>query len=70
MILDVSHLNDASFWDLLDTATGPVVATHSNCRALCNRPRNLMDDQLKELARTGGIVGLISFNEFVQMEED
>lgn len=70
MILDVSHLNDASFWDLLDTATGPVVATHSNCRALCNRPRNLMDDQLKELARTGGIVGLNSFNEFVHMEED
>lgn len=70
MILDVSHLNDASFRDLLDTATGPVVATHSNCRALCNRPRNLMDDQLKELARTGGVVGLNSFNEFVHMEED
>lgn len=65
MILDVSHLNDASFWNLLDAAGGPVVATHSNCRALCNQRRNLTDEQLKELAKTGGIVGLNSFNEFV-----
>lgn len=70
MILDVSHLNDASFWDLLDAATGPVAATHSNCRALCNQARNLTDDQLRELAKTGGIVGLNSFNEFVHPEED
>lgn len=69
MILDVSHLNDASFWDLLDTANGPVVATHSNCRSLCNQRRNLKDEQLKELAKTGGIVGLNSFNEFVHEEE-
>ena len=41
MILDVSHLNDTSFWDLLDAASGPVVATHSNCRALCDQRRNL-----------------------------
>ena len=65
MILDVSHLNDTSFWDLLDAASGPVVATHSNCRALCDQRRNLTDDQLKALAETGGMVGLNSFNEFV-----
>lgn len=65
MILDVSHLNDRSFWDLMDEATGPVVASHSNCRALCNQKRNLEDDQLKHLAATGGVVGLNSFNEFV-----
>lgn len=70
MILDVSHLNDKSFWDLIDAATGPVAATHTNCRALCNQRRNLMDDQLKELAKTGGIIGLNSFNEFVHAEED
>lgn len=69
MLLDVSHLNDTSFWDLLRAASGPVVATHSNCRALCNQKRNLMDDQLKELAQTGGIVGLNSFNEFVHPDE-
>lgn len=69
MILDVSHLNDTSFWDLLSTAHGPVVATHSNSRALCNQPRNLTDEQLKELSRTGGMAGLNSFNEFVHEEE-
>lgn len=65
MLLDVSHLNDASFWDLLGVANGPVVASHSNCRALCDQKRNLTDAQLKELAKTGGVVGLNSFNEFV-----
>lgn len=69
MLLDVSHLNDASFWDLLKAAEGPVIASHSNCRALCNQKRNLMDDQLKELAKTGGVVGLNSFNEFVHEVE-
>lgn len=69
MILDVSHLNDTSFWDVMDTATKPVVATHSNCRALCHQKRNLTDEQLKEIAKTGGIVGLNSFNEFVDDDE-
>lgn len=69
MLLDVSHLNDASFWDLMDAASGPVIASHSNCRALCSQPRNLTDDQLKEIARTGGVAGLNSFNEFVHLDE-
>lgn len=69
MILDVSHLNDASFWDLIRIATGPVVATHSNSRAFCNQARNLTDQQLKALAETGGMAGLNSFNEFVHEEE-
>lgn len=69
MLLDVSHLNDKSFWDLISQATGPVVATHSNCRALCNQARNLPDDQIKALRETGGIIGLNSFNEFVHPDE-
>ncbi|SHK24310.1 dipeptidase [Hespellia stercorisuis] len=69
MLLDVSHLNDESFWGVMDAAGGPVVASHSNCRALCNHPRNLTDEQLKALAETGGVVGLNSFNEFVHREE-
>lgn len=68
MILDVSHLNDASFWDLIRTAVGPVVATHSNARVLCNNQRNLTDQQLRALAETGGIAGLNSFNEFVHID--
>lgn len=69
MILDMSHINDKSFWDVMDVASGPVVATHSNCRALCDQARNLTDEQLKALADTGGIVGLNSFNEFVHPVE-
>lgn len=69
MILDMSHINDKSFWDVLAVATGPVVATHSNCRALCDQARNLTDEQLKALADTGGMVGLNSFNEFVHPVE-
>ncbi len=69
MILDVSHLNDVSFWNLMDVANGPVAATHSNCRALCRHARNLTDDQMKEIARTGGIIGLNSFNDFVHEDK-
>ncbi len=69
MLLDVSHLNDKSFWDLMSAAVGPVVATHSNCRALCDQSRNLTDEQIKALRETGGMVGLNSFNEFVHPDE-
>lgn len=69
MLLDVSHLNDASFWDLMDVADGPVIASHSNSRALCPNLRNLTDQQIKELSRTGGVIGLNSFNEFVHTDE-
>lgn len=69
MLMDVSHLNDKSFWDLISAAVGPVAATHSNCRALCNQARNLTDEQIKAIRETGGIVGLNSFNEFVHADE-
>lgn len=58
MALDVSHLNDAGFDDLLSLGDGPVFASHSNCRALCDHPRNLTDDQLRRLAARGGPVGV------------
>lgn len=65
MVLDVSHLNDKSFWDLMSVATTPVIASHSNARAVCPAKRNLADDMLKEIARTGGLVGMNSLREFV-----
>lgn len=70
MLLDVSHLNAASFWELLGLADGPVIASHSNAAALCPHPRNLTDSQLKELARTGGVAGLNAFHEFVHKEKE
>lgn len=69
MILDVSHLNDTSFWQVLDLASGPVIASHSNCRALCPRMRNLADPMLKAIAQTGGLVGINTNREFTHDDE-
>lgn len=65
MLLDVSHLNERSFWDAADAAVGPIVASHSNCRALCDVPRNLTDEQLRAVRDLGGVVGLNAFRLFV-----
>ncbi len=58
VLVDVSHLTDASFWEVIATSRGPVIASHSNVRALCNHRRNLTDDQLRAIAASGGIIGL------------
>src|SRR5438876_1810260 len=58
MLVDVSHVSDATFWDVIAVATRPVIASHSACRALAAHPRNLSDAQLRALARTGGVVGI------------
>lgn len=60
IIVDVSHLSDASFWSVLKHARKPVIASHSNARSLCNHPRNLTDDQIRAVAETGGIVGVLA----------
>ncbi len=65
MIFDVSHLNEKSFWDIIDIADKPIIASHSNSKSICDVPRNLTDNQLKEIQRLGGIVGINSFNQFV-----
>lgn len=68
MILDVSHLNDKSFWDVVNITDKPFIASHSNCRALCDVPRNLTDDQLRKIAESNGLVGINSFNQFVHKD--
>jgi membrane dipeptidase len=57
ILVDVSHLAEASFWDVLEVGRGPVVATHSNARALSDCQRNLTDEQIAAIAETGGVVG-------------
>ena len=69
MLVDVSHLNAAGFYDICDMTQAPIIASHSNASALCNVPRNLTDDQLKCLARTGGVVGLNAYHNFVHPED-
>ncbi|HXL34481.1 MAG TPA: dipeptidase [Gemmatimonadales bacterium] len=58
MLVDVSHVSDATFRDVLATTTRPVIASHSSCRALAHHPRNLSDEQLRAIARNGGVVGI------------
>lgn len=61
---DLSHLNDKSFYDAIELSQNPIV-THSNCRKLCDNPRNLSDDQLKLLFEKGGILGLCFYPLFL-----
>ncbi|MDH7578455.1 MAG: dipeptidase [Bacillota bacterium] len=58
MIIDVSHLAEKGFWDVLELSDHPVIASHSNCRTIWNHPRNLSDEQIKGLAENKGIVGI------------
>lgn len=60
MIVDVSHMNDRGFWDVLERSIKPVIASHSNCRALCSYHRNLTDKQIKALGEKNGVL-CISF---------
>lgn len=66
MMVDVSHLSDKSFWDIVNTSTKPVVATHSACRAITNVPRNLTDEMIVALAKTGGVVNVIFYPEHIE----
>ena len=66
MMVDVSHLSDKAFWDIVSTSTKPVVATHSGCRAITNVPRNLTDDMIVALANTGGVVNVIFYPEHIE----
>ena len=62
---DVSHLSDAGTWDVLRWARGPVIASHSNARALCPHRRNLTDDMFRAIRDTGGVAGINQFAEFL-----
>ncbi len=59
MIVDVSHLNEASFWDVAQNCSAPFIASHSNAYTLCPHRRNLKDEQLQALADKGGVVGVV-----------
>ncbi len=70
MVIDVSHLCERSFWDVLDAAHGPVIASHSNARALCDHVRNLRDEQIRALAASGGVTGMNFFAGFLDPDPD
>jgi membrane dipeptidase len=69
IVYDVSHLSDSCFWDVVEVKKGPFIASHSNCRAVCDHPRNLTDDMIKALADHGGVVGVNFSPKFVDKEK-
>ena len=64
MLIDVSHISDEGFWDIVNMTQGPVIATHSNSRAVCASSRNLTDEMFAAICRTGGVAGYNACLEF------
>lgn len=69
IIIDVSHASDKTFYDIYNNTKKPIIASHSNCRKLCNVGRNLLDEQLKLIKETGGIVGINAYRDFIHEEK-
>lgn len=65
MLLDVSHLSDAGFYDVLRVTTKPFVASHSNARAISSHVRNMTDDMIRELSNRGGVMGINFYPDFL-----
>lgn len=73
ILVDVSHLSDGGFYDVLAISTKkgiPFVASHSNCRSLAAHPRNLTDEMIKEIGRTGGLIGVNFGPEFLNKDQE
>ncbi len=60
MMVDISHVSDDTFWDVIRISKAPVIASHSSCRAIANMPRNMSDEMIKALAKNGGVI-MINF---------
>ncbi|MQY78200.1 MAG: membrane dipeptidase [Bacteroidetes bacterium] len=66
MIVDVSHISDKAFYDVLEVSEAPVIASHSCARAICDSPRNLTDDMLKKVAENGGVIQVCFVSSFIK----
>jgi len=69
IVLDVSHISDSCYWDIAELKKGPFIASHSNCRDLCDHQRNLTDEMIEALADHGGVMGMNFAPAFVDKEE-
>lgn len=68
MLVDVSHIAPAGFWDVIETSSKPIIATHSNAKSLCSHPRNLDDKQIAAINENDGLIGITFAGQF--LEED
>jgi membrane dipeptidase len=64
ILVDVSHISDEGFWDMMDITNAPIIATHSNSRAVWNESRNLTDEMFLAICKTGGVAGYNACAEF------
>jgi membrane dipeptidase len=69
MMIDVSHISDKSFYDVLKVTKTPVIASHSSCRALCGSPRNLSDDMLLALKENDGVIQICILSNYLKTPE-
>ena len=70
MIIDVSHINEKGFWDIIKYSKKPIIATHSNSRSLCDHGRNLSDKQLLAIKENGGLIGLNACGHFIDKDRN
>jgi membrane dipeptidase len=68
MMVDVSHISDKTFWDVVGASSAPVIASHSSCRALALHPRNMTDEMIRKVAENGGVVHINYYNGFLSDE--
>ncbi len=66
MMVDVSHVSDKTFWDIIKTSSKPIIATHSGCRAIADVPRNLDDKMIRAIAKGGGVVCVLFYPAFLE----
>jgi membrane dipeptidase len=65
MMVDISHVSDQTFYDVIESTSAPAIASHSSCRALASNPRNMTDEMLKALAQNGGVIHINYYNSFL-----
>ena len=70
ILVDVSHISDEAFWQIMDMTEKPVIATHSNCRSLCDHPRNLTDEMFKAICQSGGVAGFNMYPDIIGENPD
>lgn len=70
ILIDVSHANEKTFWDIYINTKKPFIASHSNCKSICNHKRNITDDQIKAIGDRGGVIGVNIYRDFIHNDKD
>ena len=69
MLIDVSHISETSFWNVLEVSECPIIASHSNCKAICDHARNLTSEQIKHIAQNQGSIGVTFVESFIERDK-